>query len=244
MTCVTFFAQIARISYFIAAISMIMGSFVHLNIYFQVDSCRNVVLNISHSCIGRNLIWLHANPLSIDSNVVTWRTVFTLEPEKVVSIWCPMFMSILAFIQHFEGSKWDLISGSWFRAFLFTLFWNLFGVFGYAANWGVVMGFYGVCWVNLTYFILIFITPRGDVPVLQLDLGPITGHVKTIKERRFSRKSQTDNPQQNDNNNGFNNDTNTNFSNNYDFNNNNNNNNNNNINISTNNETITSTNIN
>jgi len=237
MSCVSALAQVARISYFIAALSMIMGSFVHLNIKFQADSCHNVVLNISHSCIGRNLIWLHKNPLSVDSNQLTWRTVFTLEPENLIAIWCPLFMSILALIQHFEGSKWDLISGSWFRAFLFTLFWNLFGVFGYAANWGVVMGFYGVCWVNLTYFILIFITPRNDIPVLQIDLGLITGRVKTIKERRFSRKSQTDQPQQNDTT-SYNNDPNTNFSNNYDFNNNNN------ANISTNNETNTSTNIN
>jgi len=238
MGCVSAFSQVARISYFIAALSMILGSFVHLNIKFQTDTCHNTPLNISHSCIGRNLVWLHQYPLSIDSNQKTWRTVFTLEPESLIEIWCPLFMSILAFVQHFEGSKWDLISGSWFRAFLFTLFWNLFGVFGYAANWGVVMGFYGVCWVNLTYFVLIFITPRNDVPVLQIDLGPITGRVKSIKERRFSRKSQTDRPQQNDNT-TYNSDPNTNFNNNYDFNNNNNN-----ANITTNNDNNTSNNIN
>jgi len=242
MTCVSVLSQLARVSYFISALSMILGSFVHLNIKFSSDTCHSVHLNSSHSCIGRNLIWLHQNPLSIDSNQKTWRTVFTLEPENLIAIWCPLFMSILAFIQHFEGSKWDLISGSWFRAFLFTLFWNLFGVFGYAANWGVVMGFYGVCWVNVLYFVLIFITPRNDIPVLQIDLAPLTGRVKTLKERRFSRKSQTG-PQATDNNTtttttSYNSDPNPNLNNNYEFNNNNN------TNINTNNDNNTSNNIN
>jgi len=218
MTCATFLAKVARWSYFLSTVAMILGSFVHLNISFNTEKCSEIAptLNVTYTCIGRNLIWLTKNQLSIDSNQKTWRTVFNLGPELFIAIWCPLFMSTLAFIQHFEGSKWDLISGSWFRAFLFTLFWNLFGVFGYAANWGVVMGFFGVCWVNALYFIMICISPSNDIPVLQIDVAPLTGRVKSIKDRRLSRRSQTNNGPQTDN--TTNNDQNfnqTNYDNNY-----------------------------
>jgi len=201
MTCVTLLTLIGRWSYFLATIAMILGSFVHLNIKFNSATCKIIgpTLDVPYVCLGRNLIWVNQKQISIDSNEKTWRTVFNLGPEQFVDIWCPLFLSMLAFIQHFEGSKWDLISGSWLRTFLFILFWNLFGVFGYAANWGVFMGFVGVCWVNLLYFFLVFAASGIDCPVLQLDLSHLTGRIKSIKERRFSRKdSQIDNDEAND----------------------------------------------
>lgn len=175
MSRATFLAKLARWSYFLLALTMLMGSFVHLNIKFNAETCRNndSAITLNYSCIGRNLIWLLQKPLSIDSNINTWRTVFNLTPDIFVDIWCPLFLSTLAFLQHFQGSKWDVVSGSWFRACCFIMFWMLFGAFGYAANWGAFIGFIGICWVDVLYFILIFISVDDEVPVLQLDIRPV-----------------------------------------------------------------------
>jgi len=176
---------------------MIMGSFVHLNIKFNQFTCRtNEGISIPHSCIGRNLVWLNQKPLSVDSNAAAWRTVFNLTPNYLLDIWCPLFFSVLAFLQHFQGSKWDVISGSWFRAFGFVMFWMLFGVFGYAANWGIFSGFFGLCWVDVLCFVLIFVSVDDDCPVLQLDIRPAGVEQAAVRSSVYEQP-KSDNPQYN-----------------------------------------------
>jgi len=189
-------AKIARWSYFLLTMIMIMGSFVHLNIKFNQFTCRNNAgITLKHTCIGRNLIWMNEKQLKVDSNQNAWRTVFNLTPDYLLDIWAPLFFSVLAFLQHFKGSKWEIISGSWFRAFCFIMFWMLFGVFGYAANWGVFSGFFGLCWVDALCFILIFISVDDDCPVLQLDIRPAGAEQPTGVRSSVYEQQQTNNQQ-------------------------------------------------
>jgi len=174
---------------------MIMGSFVHLNIKFNQFTCRhNEEIIAKHTCIGRNLIWLNENRLGLDSNQAAWRTVFNLTPNYLLDIWAPLFFSVLAFLQHFQGSKWDVISGSWFRAFCFVMFWMLFGVFGYAANWGIFSGFFGLCWVDLLCLILIFVSVDDECPVLQLDIRPAGAEQTSVRSSVYEQPRKNNEP--------------------------------------------------
>jgi len=180
-----FIAKTRRWSFFLLAIACLMGSFVHFNIQFSSSSCDDASATallqeqakdttLSVKCLGRNLVYLQSQPLATDSNKKFWRTVFTLNPDSFVRIWSPFFLSLLALVQNFLGFKWDVISGNVLKSFLYSMFWMVFAVIGYAANWGVVVGIGGALWIGLLDVLLIF-TKRGDeVPVLQFDLGNLS----------------------------------------------------------------------
>ncbi|ETO33042.1 hypothetical protein RFI_04065 [Reticulomyxa filosa] len=162
----------ARWSYFVFSFLSILGAFVHLNIQFEVDSCKGDG-GPGYDCVGRNLAWLTRNDLKTDINEVYWRSVFSLEPNIFVNVWTPFAFAFLSFCQNFHGFKWDLIAGTWVRTLFFILFWHLFGVIGYAANWGVFVGLWGILWLGLLYFLLAVLKVwKGDEneqPVLQLE---------------------------------------------------------------------------
>jgi len=192
-----FIVATERWSFFIFAIICVLGSFVHLNILFNDAKCDDATataLLISESqiangttikvhCIGRNLLWLESKPVAVDSNEFYWRGVFTLEPSNFVEIWTPFFLSFLALFQHFKGWKSDVISGNILKVLLFEVFWILFGVIGYAANWGVIVGLTGILWLGVLDLLMMFLA-GAEEPVLQFDLGALSGRIKT---RRFGR---------------------------------------------------------
>ncbi|ETO13761.1 hypothetical protein RFI_23608 [Reticulomyxa filosa] len=194
---------VARWSYFVFSFLAILGSFVHLNIQFEDTSCTGSG-GSGYNCVGRNLAWLTRKELSFeterlekDINATYWRSVFSLEPEIFVNIWTPFAFAFLAFSQNFHGYKWDLLTGSWMKCLIFILFWNIFGVIGYAANWGVefclyvlqctaltnqkndcfivFVGLWGILWLGLLYLSLAILKilkgEESEEPVLQLEVS-------------------------------------------------------------------------
>jgi len=152
----------------------IIGSFIHLNIQFNVARCKGSG-GPGYDCVGRNLAWLTSKELTKDINEEYWRSVFSLEPDIFVNIWTPFAFAFLAFCQNFHGYKWDAISGTWMRCLMFIIFWQLFGVIGYSANWGVFVGLWGILWLGILYSILVLVKLlKGDEfeqPVIQLELA-------------------------------------------------------------------------
>ena len=72
-------------------------------------------------------------------------------------------MAGVSILQHFEGCKWDLISGSWFRALVWIVTWIVFGIICYGANWGVIWGFIGFLGVVPLYLICFLLTVAKNV---------------------------------------------------------------------------------
>jgi len=165
---------VARWSYFLFSFLAIIGSFIHLNIQFEVASCEGDG-GPGYDCVGRNLAWLTKHDLSKDINALFWRSVFSLAPDVFVNVWTPFAFAFLAFCQNFHGYKWDLISATWMRCFMFIMFWQLFGVIGYSANWGVFVGLWGILCMGILYIILALLKLwKGDEdeePVLQIELS-------------------------------------------------------------------------
>ena len=77
--------------------------------------------------------------------------------------WTPFVMAVISILQHFEGCKWNLISGSWFRALLWIVTWIVFGIIGYGANWGVIWGFIGFLFVMPLYLLCFSLTAAKNI---------------------------------------------------------------------------------
>ncbi|ETO18307.1 hypothetical protein RFI_18973 [Reticulomyxa filosa] len=110
-----------------------------------------------------------------DINAEYWRSVFSLAPDIFVNVWTPFAFAFLAFCQNFEGFKWNIITGSWMRCFFFIIFWHLFGIIGYSANWGVFVGLWGIMWLGFLYLLMALLKlwkgEENEQPVLQLDIS-------------------------------------------------------------------------
>ena len=181
-------AEVSRWSYFVLALMCIMNALIHLHIRFEMSQCPDTLItmlidagystnnvNSGISCIGRNLAFRDNDHFNFDTNELFWRQTFSLQPDIFFDIWPPIIVSIIALLQHFDTFKWDIISGDWGRSLLFIIIWQLFTVIGYGSNFGVIIGFIGLCFVAVLYFIICILLLFGfvdveirDEPVLNL----------------------------------------------------------------------------
>ena len=72
-------------------------------------------------------------------------------------------MAGMSILQHFEGCKWNIISGSWFRALIWIVTWIVFGIVGYGANWGIIWGFIGFLFVLPLYLLCFSLTAAKNI---------------------------------------------------------------------------------
>ena len=104
-----------------------------------------------------------------------------MQPAVLFTIWTPFIFSITSVAQHFDGYRWSCISGSWFRCTMWLIFWSLFGIFGYASNWGVFLGFINCLWTTPLYLMSIFLhSEYPELPVLNFGSEVIKEHAKKL----------------------------------------------------------------
>ena len=66
----------------------------------------------------------------------------------------------------FACAQWAFITDSWFRTTVWLTVWSLFGIFGYASNFGVLVGFINCLWTTPLFAVCIFIGEHSELPVL------------------------------------------------------------------------------
>ena len=96
-----------------------MNSFIHLHIQLEQNQCPDALINqltaagyteqtasnyvsAGLDCIGRNLAWRAEDDFDYDTNKLFWRQIFSFQPEIFFDIWPPIFLSIIALLQHFD----------------------------------------------------------------------------------------------------------------------------------------------
>ena len=67
--------------------------------------------------------------------------MFTLRPSYFFTNWGPQLFGVIAIMQMFSSTSWDLISGSWIKCMFFHVVMFLFAAFGYCGKAGIIIGF-------------------------------------------------------------------------------------------------------
>lgn len=132
------------------------------------------------SCIGNTLRWsigkdqAGGDKSSLGDVNFYWRKTFTFKPQEFLDLWTPCFLGILQVLQHFgEATRISWLSASWMNVLAYNVILAFWAQFGYAGNWGVVVGFYNTCGFLTVVLLLIFIDKTDGLPVL--DLGTMLG---------------------------------------------------------------------
>lgn len=149
---------VARWSFFIFSIIALFMSFGHLHIKFKDVKCKKFYRGNDKVRCTRNLAWLkYNNGLKFDSNAEDWRGVISFVPDVFFDVWTPFVFSIFSLGQCFKGYKVNFITGTWFRTLLYIVVWHLFAIIGYAANWGVLCGLWGILLLGILYLLMTII---------------------------------------------------------------------------------------
>ena len=113
----------------------------------------------SPSCFGPWLIWQNTGSGLDDINATYWRTIFSFNLSIFFDLWTPLFLGIACIHMHVPALTGQ---GVWEKnqfvrnAFLY-LFVALVANFGYAGNFGVLVGF-----VNVLASLFCFVASFGD----------------------------------------------------------------------------------
>eukprot|EP01084_Bolivina_argentea_P177123 306373_1 len=116
---------------------LIVGFIQFINL---VDPLSDVCNSDFSDCVGGSLFWEGSGD-ETDSFNWPWRAVFTFAPTLFFENWTPVLFALLAMMQMFVSTSWDIISGSWVRCMLFHLIMCLFAAFPYTGKAGIVVGF-------------------------------------------------------------------------------------------------------
>lgn len=163
---------IGRYLYFIGGCLVTLNGFISIGEQFEVLGSR---CTGSSNCIGPALSWSGGNFVA-DQNSV-WRRVFPLDPVALFDKWTGVFLGAIMMLVHLPGFKLSFCTRTWLHVCFFTVFVMLFGAFPYAGNFGVLVGFFQLPLVLIS-FLMAFIPAYRNEPTTLLvhtNRSPVCG---------------------------------------------------------------------
>lgn len=159
---------IGRYLYLIGGLLVTINGFVSIGEQFNsLMSCTG------NGCVGPALFWM--TDFVADSNG-NWRAVFPLNPVELFNKWTGVFLGLIMIVVHLPGFKFSFCTRTWLHVCVFTIFVMLFGAFPYAGNLGVLVGFFQLPLVFLS-FLMAFVPAYRHAPT--------TLNVSSEKAKRF-----------------------------------------------------------
>eukprot|EP00755_Sulcionema_specki_P038311 Sspe_Gene.23579::Locus_9168_Transcript_1_1_Confidence_1.000_Length_619::g.23579::m.23579 len=149
---------------FLGAVGTMVGGGIHLHDNLKDPWCDSK----TQKCVGRGLVWGEGDNEIRDNNGRNkWRSVFTFVPDAFFDLWTPFIMGFITLCAFFFAStRIHTITDTWVRALVWHALVMLCGAFGYAGNYGIVLGFY-LAFVGLLCLFNVFLTKEKP----QMDLG-------------------------------------------------------------------------
>jgi len=139
---------IGRFLYLISGVLITINGFIFIGDTFnQLGQCTG------SSCVGPALRWGSWTGGTGDNQNLAWRLVFPLGPNRLFQLWTGVFLGVMMMIVHIPGFKFSFNTKSWLHVSLFTLFAVLFGAFPYSGNLGILVGFFTLPLVPLSFFL-------------------------------------------------------------------------------------------
>lgn len=156
---------IGRFLYLISGCLITINGFIFIGETFkQLGNCTG-----TSNCIGPALFWGSWTGGTGDGQNALWRTVFPLAPDLLFRNWTGVFLGLLMMVVHIPGFKFTFNTRSWLHVSFFSLFTVLFGAFPYSGNLGILVGFFTIPLVILSFF-LAFTKYRHEPTTLNLRL--------------------------------------------------------------------------
>lgn len=164
----------------VGCLTFIVG-LVHIAKTVELSDCED---SSTISCIGKSLRWnTRAASSPINDVNKEWRDVFTFSPDPFFEYWTPILLGVLTLMIHFGGEPgWFTlaIASTWVRLGFWLAFVALYGNFGYAGNFGIVVALITCMIAGLC--LIIALISRGDqvAPDTRMSIDPSDRYVKFV----------------------------------------------------------------
>lgn len=144
--------------------------------------CAIITLGVSGFSIfgsGATLRWSQGK-FAEDNPQFRW-ALFTFKPSKFVDVWSPFVFAIIGILIHIKNApyKFPYFTSSWIAYMIFHFLNAFFGVFGYAANIGIICG--AICCVPIVLCLVAFFVCKDEPIPLGLEIK-ISMNAKSDKE--------------------------------------------------------------